>query len=256
MKRSIWIGFDRRHAAASIVCRHSIVRRLTQPIQVRGVVLEDLRAAGVYTRPTVEKPTEDGKHIQLWDTISEAPMSTEFAISRFLTPWLAGSGWAVFLDCDIKVRVNMVRLFEQLDPRYAVMCVKHRHEPAAGVKMDGQVQTREHDPSLPGRYVRKNWSSVMAFNCDHPANDALTVEMINTLPGRDLHRFCWLDDSLIGELHQRWNHLVGYTQLYEPPAPDNPAIIHWTDGYPLLSGYENADYADEFFVELNAWAKQ
>jgi len=141
----------------------------------------------------------------------------------------------------------MVKLFDQLDPRYAVMCVKHRHEPAEGVKMDGQVQSQYH---------RKNWSSVMAFNVDHPANDALTVELINSVPGRDLHRFCWLTDDLIGELHQRWNHLVGYTRLYEPPAPDNPAIIHWTDGYPLLKGYEQADYADEFFVELNAWAKQ
>jgi hypothetical protein len=247
VKRSIWIGFDSRHAAAAVVCRHSILRRLTQPLPVRGVVLEDLRRAGVYTRPTEIRKTPDGLHDQLWDVISEAPMSTEFAISRFLTPWLAGSGWAVFMDCDMKARVNMVRLFEQLDPRYAVMCVKHRHEPTAGTKMDGQTQTQ---------YQRKNWSSVMAFNVDHPANDLLTVELINSVPGRDLHRFCWLTDDLIGELHQRWNHLVGYTQLYEPPGPENPAVIHWTDGYPLLKGYERADYADEFFVELNAWAKQ
>jgi hypothetical protein len=49
----------------------------------------------------------------------------------------------------------------------------------------------------------------MLFNCDHPSNKKLTVEMINTLPGRDLHRFCWLEDDEIGELDPGWNWLVG-----------------------------------------------
>jgi hypothetical protein len=35
----------------------------------------------------------------------------------------------------------------------------------------------------------------MVFNCDHPANRALTLDLINTVPGRDLHRFCWLDPT-------------------------------------------------------------
>lgn len=247
MKRSIFVGFDRRHAAASAICRHSIMRRLTQPIPVRGIVLDDMRRAGMYKRPTEERPIGDGPHVQLWDVISEAEMSTEFAISRFLTPVLAGSGWALFMDCDMMARVNLVRLFEQLDPRFAVMCVKHRHEPVEqGTKMDGQAQLV---------YPRKNWSSVMAFNCDHPANAALTVELINAVPGRDLHRFCWLDDRLIGELQPKWNYLVGHTRLYEPASDENPAIVHWTDGYPLLPGYEQAEYAAEFHAELTSWAR-
>lgn len=248
MKRSIWIGFDSRHAVASAVCRHSITRRLTQPIPVRGVVLDHLQQAGVYTRAVERRPTEEGSgfHDQLWDPISEAAMSTEFAISRFLTPWLAGTGIAMFLDCDIASRIDLVKLFDLFDPRYAVMCVKHQHTPVAGVKMDGQEQTV---------YPRKNWSSVMMFNCDHPANSALTVKLINQVPGRDLHRFCWLEDKYIGELHQRYNYLVGHTKLYEPASEQSPALIHWTDGYPLLKGYETAEYADVFFDELNAWAR-
>lgn len=246
MKRSIWVGFDKRHAVASAVCRHSILRRLTQQIPVRGVVLDDLRAAGVYTRPTEIRPAADGLHSELFDVISEHSMSTEFAISRFLTPWLAGSGWAVFMDCDEMARVNLVRLFEILDPRFAVMCVKHQHKPETNVKMDGQTQTV---------YPRKNWSSVMAFNCDHPANAALTVKLINQVPGRDLHGFCWLKDEHIGELSPKWNYLVGHTQLYEAHDEHTPAIVHWTDGYPLLKGYEQAEYADEFHAELTAWAK-
>lgn len=246
MKRSIWIGFDSRHAAASAVCRHSITRRLTQPIPVRGVVLDHLQQAGVYTRPVERRPSEGGAHEQLWDPISEAGMSTEFANSRFLTPWLAGTGVALFADCDIVSRINLVKLFELFDPKYAVMCVKHQHTPTEETKMDGQKQTV---------YPRKNWSSVMLFNVDHPANQALTVKLINSVPGRDLHRFCWLDDDLIGDLPPKYNYLVGHTKLYEAPTAENPALIHWTDGYPLLRGYENAEYADVFFEELNSWAR-
>lgn len=246
MKRSIWVGFDSRHAAAAAVCRHSIERRLTQPIPVRGVVLDNLQRAGVYTRPIERRPSDGGVLEQLWDPISDAAMSTEFAISRFLTPWLAGSGQALFLDCDIVSRINLVKLFDQFDPKYAVMCVKHQHKPVETTKMDGQTQTV---------YPRKNWSSVMLFNCDHPANAGLTVDLINTVPGRDLHGFCWLEDDQIGELHPRYNYLVGHTKLYEPMSKESPAVIHWTDGYPLLRGYENAEYADVFFAELNSWAR-
>lgn len=246
MKQSIFIGFDRRHAVAHAVCKHSIERRATRPIPIRGIVLDDMRAAGMYTRPTEIRPTEDGQHEQLWDVISEAPMSTEFAISRFLTPILAGVGLAAFMDCDIMCRVNVVKLFNEFDPRYAVMCVKHRHEPVQTTKMDGQEQTI---------YPRKNWSSVMVFNCDHPANAALTVKMINQVPGRDLHGFCWLKDEHIGELHPRWNYLVGHSKTYEPRTDENPALIHWTDGYPLIKGYEQAEFAKEFHDELTSWAR-
>lgn len=255
VKQSIFIGFDRRHAVAHAVCRHSVERRLTRPISVRGVVLADLREMGLYTRPTEMRAAADGEHGQLWDMISEAPMSTEFAISRFLTPHLAGIGWAVFMDCDIMARVNLGRLFNELDPRYAVMCVKHQHAPVETVKMDGQLQASENDPRFPGVYSRKNWSSVMAFNCDHPSNAGLTVKLINSVPGRDLHRFCWLKDDEIGELNPRWNYLVGHTKLYQAHDADSPALVHWTDGYPLLKGYETAEYASEFHAELTRWAK-
>lgn len=236
---SIWIGYDPREVAAFAVARHSIRRNLSVQIPVRGIVLSDLRAMGLYWRPTERRPGVDRP--VLWDVISEAPMATEFAISRFLVPHLAQSGWAAFLDCDMLVRCNFMRVFESLDRSKAVYCVKHHHEPEPGVKMDGQVQTR---------YARKNWSSVMIFNCGHPANKALTPELVNTLPGRDLHRFCWLDDSEIGELNQSMNFLVGHT---DPEVV--PDVIHFTDGIPTMPGYENCDYASEWFEELARWAR-
>ena len=236
---SIWIGFDPREAAAFAVARHSARRRISIDgmrinVPIRGLVLDQLRQAGLYRRPTERR---DGR---LWDVISEAPMATEFAISRFLVPHLAGAGWAVFMDCDMLVRANMADLFKSLDHQYAVMCVKHHHEPPEGEKMDGQAQVR---------YARKNWSSDMAFNCDHPANAALTVDLVNTVPGRDLHRFCWLDDDLIGDLDPSWNWLAGHSD----PAID-PRIVHHTEGSPCMAGYESAPYADEWRAELEDWA--
>jgi lipopolysaccharide biosynthesis glycosyltransferase len=170
-------------------------------------------------------------------------MSTEFAISRFLIPQLAGGGWALFADCDILVRGDLDRLFAMADSNYAVMCVKHDHRPTEQTKKDGRLQAAEHDPRFPGVYSRKNWSSVMLFNCDHSANAALTIELVNTVPGRDLHRFCWLDDALIGELPPEWNYLVGHTKL--PDGPE-PKLVHFTEGGPWLPKYAGVEYADDW----------
>jgi hypothetical protein len=230
---SIWIGYDARESEAFSIARHSARRQCITPIPSRGIVLDDVRAKGLYWRPTSRR---DGR---LWDDISEAPMSTEFAISRFLTPHLAGRGWALFMDCDVLVRRNLDRLFKLADPSKAVMVVKHHYEPPEGAKMDGQLQTR---------YARKNWSSVMLWNVSHPANQALTVELVNTVPGRDLHRFCWLDDSLIGELDPEWNYLVGHTKGVDP------SIVHFTEGLPSLPEYADCEFADEWRAELVRWA--
>lgn len=233
-KFSVWIGFDPREAAAFAVARNSLRRHSTIPVPIHGLVLSDLREEGLYTRP------HEQRGCQLWDVISDAPCATEFSNSRFLVPHLARTGWALFMDCDMLVRGNIRELFDACDPEKAVMVVKHNHQPAEGLKMDNQVQTR---------YNRKNWSSVVAFNCDHPANKALTLEMVNTLPGRDLHRFCWLEDDLIGELPVEWNWLAGHSD----PTVD-PKIVHHTDGIPSMPGYENAPYADEWREELARWA--
>lgn len=234
VEQSVWIGFDPREADAFAVARWSTWCSTFQPMQVKGIVLSELRRRGLYSRPTSRR---DGR---LWDDVSEAPMATEFACSRFLTPHLAEGGWALFMDADVLVRGNISELFSLADPSKAVMVVKHDHQPPEGVKMDGQAQLR---------YARKNWSSVMLFNCDHPANAALTIEMINSVPGRDLHRFCWLEDNQIGELPPEWNYLVGHTK-----GVSEPKIVHFTDGVPSMAGYEDCEYADEWRLALTKWA--
>ncbi|WP_292638563.1 hypothetical protein, partial [Mesorhizobium sp.] len=201
-KLSIWIGWDPREADAFAVARHSVNRHSIAPIPVRGVVLTDLKTGQLYTRPT--RRGADGRLI---DELSIRPgydgaISTEFACSRFLVPKLAKSGWALFMDADMLVRRDLLALFNAADPSKAVMVVKHDHQPPETVKMDGQAQTK---------YPRKNWSSVMLFNCDHPSNQRLTTDLINSVPGRDLHAFCWLDDDEIGALDTQWNFLVGHS---------------------------------------------
>lgn len=237
---SVWVGWDPRESAAFAVTRHSVLRHSGQIIPIRGLVLDQLRERGEYTRPT---EIRDGL---MYDVISEHPMSTEFACSRFLVPFLAKRGWALFMDCDMMVRRPLNNLFEQIDKEHgdkAVVCVKHQHEPTETKKMDGQVQSQ---------YARKNWSSFMFFNCEHEANRSLidSTSMANSLPGRDLHRFCWLKDDDIGEIGPEWNYLVGYTD----PAID-AANVHWTDGVPSMPGHEDAEYANEYWRTLATWAE-
>lgn len=235
VRTSIWIGFEPRESDAYAVARRSMRMFFPSPYIIRGVVLEHLRRIGLYWRPTSRR---DGK---LWDDISEAPMATEFAISRFLVPALAAGGWALFTDCDVMARKPLHPLFKLIDQSKAVMVVKHNHHVKEGsVKMDGQIQTN---------YTRKNWSSVCLFNCDHPSNRKLTVDMVNQLPGRDLHRFCWLKDEEIGELGPEWNWLVGHS-----PEEVDPSIVHFTDGTPSMPGYEDVPFADEWRNHLMGWA--
>jgi len=201
-------------------------------------MLEKLRQAGLYMRPMGRRAQ------QLWDVISEAPMSTEFAISRFFVPLLAAQnglceGWALYCDCDFLWLSDVAELLAIADPTKALCCVQHRYEPTEKQKMDGQVQTR---------YGRKNWSSLMLFNLAHSAHRYLTLEMLNTVPGRDLHRFCWLSDSEIGAVPPDWNWLEGSLPLGDQP----PRVIHFTRGGPWMHGWEDVQYADLWRAEYRS----
>jgi hypothetical protein len=123
----------------------------------------------------------------------------------------------------------------------AVMVVKHDYSQQEGVKMDGQIQTK---------YARKNWSSVMLFNCDHPAMRGLGIEYVNSARGLDLHQFRWLDDEQIGELPPEWNYCVGHSKL----NGQSPALVHFTDGIPdMPGGYADQEFAQEW-LEMKPYA--
>jgi lipopolysaccharide biosynthesis glycosyltransferase len=166
--------------------------------------------------------------------------SNEFAFSRWLVPWMSGyQGWALWLDCDMLFQRDIVELFEHADPHKAVQVVKHNHKPKEVYKYLGNKQSR---------YERKNWSSVMLFNCAHEANHVLTPQTINVADGLGLHQFNWLDDEFIGELPHEWNVLAGYDSPEDYPSPAN---IHYTIGGPYFHEYRNIDWADEWMAERN-----
>ncbi len=164
-------------------------------------------------------------------------MSTEFAITRFFLPHLTErKGWALFGDSDLLFRGDVRDLFALADDRYAVMVVQHPELDGEGTKMDGAAQ-------LP--YRRKNWSSVVLWNLSHPAHDALTLSVLNTWPGRELHAFRWLEDAQIGALPGTWNWLEGYSA----PDPD-PAVVHLTRGGPWFRNWEHVAWAEAWLAEL------
>jgi len=216
----VFVGYDPREDIAYQVCKHSILTR--QPnANVRPLVQKELRDAGWYTRPV--------------DKLA----STEFTFTRFLVPELANfEGWAVFMDCDMILTTDIKELFDQADDKYAVMCVQHDYTPKEGMKMDGQKQTV---------YPRKNWSSVVLFNCAHPSNARLTQDMVNDpeLNGAYFHRFSWLKDEEIGELDHTWNYLVGVYDDIETPK-----LIHYTEGGPWFENYRDCEFNELWKKEL------
>lgn len=221
------IGYDNRWPTAYAVTVRSLLDRTDLKFPVVPLVLPHMQATGVYDRPM----RKNGN--QLHDNISGAPMATEFAISRFFIPFLSGFyGWSLFCDSDFLFRADVKDLLALADESKAVMCVHHQYAPPENTKMDGQAQTL---------YKRKNWSSLMLFNNEHPKNRLLEPSLLNALPGRDLHAFSWLDDSDIGALPHEWNWLEGHSD----PALDAKAV-HFTRGTPDMDGYEQAPYADEW----------
>lgn len=225
----IFIGWDTAEMCAFNVAAHSLHAHATTRHDVRRVALDELQAKGLYTRPT--HFIANG---QRWDVISAAPMSTGHAIARFFVPYLCGyEGWALFTDGDVLFREDIAALFALKDERYAVMCVQHPPMPESSEKKAGHIQTH---------YSRKNWSSVLLFNCGHPSNRALDLTLLNRWPGRDLHAFRWLQDAEVGDLPSRFNYLVNVTQ----PMPDQVSIAHFTMGTPDLEDHKSDPFAEEW----------
>jgi len=217
---NVYIGYDPRESVAFYTLAHSILRRASVPISITPLMQSQLKA--IYTRS--RGPTE----------------STEFSLTRFLVPALAGfRGWSIYMDCDMLCRTDIAQLAREIEPQAekAVLVCKHEdYVPKTKRKWLDQAQTR---------YPRKNWSSLMIFNNERCRT--LTPEYVNAAPGLDLHRFKWIDDAAIGELPLEWNWLVGEYE-HNPGAK----IVHYTIGGPYFDEYRNCDYAEEWFAEFES----
>ena len=213
----VFVGHDIREQAAYDAAVKTLRSTSSVPVDVNPLVDARLRQTGLLTRPV---DTRSGR----FDIISGAECATDFSNSRFLVPILCQSGWAVFVDADVIFLDDINLILREADRRFAVQVVKHPPLESSGLKMDGCVQYV---------YPRKNWSSVILWNCDHPGNARLTLNDVNSRPGRDLHNFYWLHDSEIGELTPRWNWLVGVAA-----PPPLISIAHFTLGGPFIPGWK------------------
>lgn len=230
MKINVFIGFDTRSDGQMLayeVCKKSILKNTKYPekVFVQPLILKNFIEEGIYYR-------EDDKLA-----------STEFTYTRFLTPYLSEyKNFSVFCDSDFLWECDIYKEFlpymiNMYKTNKAVYCVKHDYEIKSDLKMNNLPQTS---------YPRKNWSSLIIFNCSHSQVKNLTLENVNTQSPKWLHRFEWCEDEYIGELPHTYNYLVG---VYDDEK--KPKVIHYTDGGPWHYLYQETEFAENWCEYLD-----
>lgn len=100
VKLSVFIGYDPRQPLAYNVVAHSIASRLSQPVPITRLQLNQL--------PITRRGL------------------TEFTYSRFIVPYLEGfDGYSLFVDADMLVLADVTELLSVVDPSAAVSVVMH-----------------------------------------------------------------------------------------------------------------------------------
>ena len=212
---NIFIGYDTREIVAYHVCSNSIIRHSTQPVSIMPLALNLLND---YTE-------------------THTDTSNEFVYTRFLVPHLMNyKGWAIFIDGDMILQDDIVNLWNLKDDSKAVMVVKHDYKTKMSTKY---LNAKNED------YPRKNWSSVILWNCNHPAHKILSPEFVQSSTGAYLHRFSWLTDNNIGELPIEWNWLAD-----EYDTNLNAKLIHYTLGTPCFEQFANTPMGEVWHKEL------
>ena len=210
----IFVGYDPREAIAFHVCVNSIIRHASQPVSIIPVALNLFK--------DYQETHTDG--------------SNHFIYTRFLVPHLMEyTGWAIFIDGDMIVRDDITKLWDLRNPYNDVLVVKHDYQ----TKM-----TEKYLGSKNENYPRKNWSSVILWNCNSFPNRKLTPDFVQKATGAELHRFTWLEDSRIGELPKEWNWLP------DEYGPDlNAKLLHYTLGTPCFHDFADTPQGAEWHRE-------
>jgi len=235
------VGYDPREADAAQVCKHSLIRRSSEPIQVHFLNRASLEASGLYWR---KYSMVDGQRI---DAVDKTPFSTEFSFTRFLVPEIARRNNIhdpiMFVDCDFLFLDDVAKLFDSFEVQEgkAVGVVKHNYVPAAQRKMDNCIQVP---------YNRKLWSALMLFNPWHPACLRLTPEVVSTATGAYLHQLQWVDDPEVADLPENFHWIPGASPTTGQPTTFPPSAIHYTEGGPWFENYRDVPFATEWNNEL------
>jgi lipopolysaccharide biosynthesis glycosyltransferase len=210
----IFIGYDPREAIAYHTCVNSIIRHASKPVTIVPLalnLLEDYR----------ETHTDGSNH---------------FIYSRFLVPHLMDfQGHAIFMDGDMIVNGDIAELWELRDVTKDVQVVKHDYQTRMTTKYLGSPNEN---------YPRKNWSSVILWNCNSFPNRRLTPEYVMSATGAHLHRFAWIDEDRIGELPKEWNWLP------DEYGPNSDAqLLHYTLGTPCFHEFADTPQGDAWHRE-------
>ena len=210
----VFVGYDPREAIAYHTCVNSIIRHASQPVAIVPIALN-------LFQDYKETHTDGSNH---------------FIYTRFLVPHLMGfKGWAIFIDGDMIIRGDIVELWNLREVDKDVMVVKHDYQTCMPVKYLGAKNEN---------YPRKNWSSVILWNCNSFPNRQLTPEFVQTSSGSFLHRFSWLDDDRIGDLPPEWNWLP---DEYGPNL--NAKLLHYTLGTPCFQEFADTPQGNEWHRE-------
>ena len=218
---------DSVHPSVYEVCKFSIQKHLRRDIPISPI-----------NKFTVKD----------YDRKSDVYESTDFSFARFFVPQESNfEGFSMFVDADFIFLEDVSQLFDvhELNTNFAVMCCKHNYYvPRSGMKMDGKVQSS---------FNRKNWSSLMLFNNEHPKIKTLNTSTINGQSGKFLHQFLYLEDDEIGGIPLNWNWLVGY---YAEFPGFKPNAIHYTDGGPWLEKYKDCEYSSIYDTYRKEYEQQ
>ena len=155
----VFVGYDPREAIAYHTCVNSIIRNSSQPVAIVPVALN-------LFRDYAETHTDGSNH---------------FIYTRFLVPHLMEySGHAIFIDGDMIVRGDIAELWNLRNTAQDAQVVKHDYQTRMSEKYLGAKNEN---------YPRKNWSSVILWNCNSFPNRRLTPEFVQRSTSSELHRF-------------------------------------------------------------------
>lgn len=214
----VFIGFDPKETLPFHVLANSIRRHSSKPIAVIPIDIRNLKE--FFNRPI------------------SSNQSNEFSITRFLVPYLSDfDGISVFMDCDMLVRFDMNQLLTLDFDDYDLALVKHDYTPRRSVKYLGAVQEA---------YPKKNWSSFVVWNCASKSARHLTLEYVLEASPKQLHRFEHIPEEKIYDLGIDYNFLV---EEYDS-QDKKPKVIHWTNGGPYFNDFKDADFAEEWLLEM------
>ena len=202
------VGFDQKEAVAYHTFVQSVIENASNPVRFMPLDMKSLKE--------YSEKHNDG--------------SNEFIYSRFLVPHLMNfKGWAIYADGDMICVEDIKKLWDLRDEKYAVQVVQHDYQTKVKKKYWGNKNEN---------YPRKNWSSVVIWNCEHEKHKILSPNFIQNQTGSFLHRFHWLNDDEIGDIDKKWNWLA---MEYEEKKGIN--LIHYTIGTPCFKEYSNGPFS-------------